>query len=156
MRLKDCRQEVKGTGVKFKLRHLHHHLKWAWQRAWRGYDDPDVWGCTDTMRDRLIDILEDYKKNRHCNWNVPSECPTHNIIYGSYYSTEWTDALIDTLLFHIKMSDEDYCFSMVYPEFDILKGVYDKEKIMRAHRIRKQNQDAAFELLKIFWDELWD
>lgn len=155
MKLKNLHHELKGCRSTYIFTHVLRHLKWAWQRAWRGYDDLDVWGCCETMRDRLIDILIEYKKNRHLDWSV---VPEHEAYFNSlYYPSEWTDAILDTLIFHIKMSDKDYCLEVLYPECDFLNGGHlSSDQWKRVWSVRKQNADAAFDILKVYWEHLWD
>ena len=56
------------------------------------------------------------------------------------------------------MSDEDFVEKKLYGN-----NIYDDDyvsKDLEIHKriwtIRKQNQDIAFDLLKLLWDELWD
>ena len=46
-------------------RDLWSEIKWAWQRAFRGYDDVSVWGMDDHLRKFLICGLQDLADNHH-------------------------------------------------------------------------------------------
>ena len=46
-------------------RDLRYEIKWAWQRAFRGYDDVSVWGMDDYIRKFLIRGLQDLADNHH-------------------------------------------------------------------------------------------
>ena len=47
-------------------------LKYAWQRAWRGYDNTDVFNMAGNLREKMIVMLEEYNKNRHVLFNKPN------------------------------------------------------------------------------------
>jgi len=50
--------------VRFIVDTFTDQLKYAWQRAWRGYDDPELWNHHSTHNERMIEILQWYRDNR--------------------------------------------------------------------------------------------
>ena len=60
---------ISSRKEKIKLRHffreLHWELRYAWRRAWRGYDDVDMFECFEMFRRRMIRILEGFIKHGH-------------------------------------------------------------------------------------------
>lgn len=164
--LKGCMKQYKGMSIRGKIDRLYTELKWAWQRAWRGYDDREVWCIDGSIRDRLIVLLQDYKNSYHCLWWCPDEydwsqvCEKDKISDRYLFSEEQINVIIDILIFHLKMSDEDYCEKILYGsncyDDDYKVGDRTNDDYIRIADIRKQNQDAAFDLLKILWNQLWD
>lgn len=155
MVLKNFSHDMEGASLTIRIKRLPTYIKYALQRAWKGYADVDVFATCETFRDRLIDVLTEYKKNRHLDWSV---VPEHEAYFNRlYYPSEWTDAILDTLIFHIKMSDKDYCLEVLYPECDFLNGGHlSSDQWKRVWSVRKQNADAAFDILKVYWEHLWD
>ena len=60
-----------------KLRHfsreLLRELRYAWRRAWIGYDDVDFFECFEMFRRRMIRILEDFINHGNGLLNLPQE-----------------------------------------------------------------------------------
>ena len=164
--LKGCLKQYKGCAFGYKVKCIYHELKWAWQRAWKGYDNRDVWNLNDRLLDRLIVLLYDYKNNKHCLWWCPEGYDWSNVCELDKHSDKYVfneeqiDVIIDTLIFHLKMCNADYVEKMLFE-----KNVYDDDyKIgcrtekdnRKIWNVRKQNQDAAIKLLGLLMDELWD
>lgn len=152
------------SSVRAILRNIKWELKYAWNRAWNGYDDADVFGFDESFRERMIVCLDRLEKTRHCLFIVPEEykyqfCNTDEDNDLKYFTDEQTSVIIQTIIFHLKMSDEDYVEKKLYGE-----NIYDEDytwmntrsDFLRIESVRKQNQDMAFDLLKMFWDQLWD
>lgn len=164
--LKGCMKKYEGAALRFKCEMLLYELKLAWQRAWRGYDNRDVWALNSMIKLRLIATLEDYKKNRHLLWYCTEGYDWTKVAkYDEQcdrfiFSKEQTDAILDTLIFHLQMSDDDYVEKKLYGN-NVYDDDYDFESMarrdyMKIERIRKQNQDAAVRLLGLLMDDLWD
>ena len=60
---------------KLRLRHFFSKLRWelryAWRRAWFGYDDVDMFECFEMFRRRMIRILEDFIKHGNSLFPIP-------------------------------------------------------------------------------------
>ena len=162
--LKGCMKEYKGSALRFKCNRLLYELKLAWQRAWRGYDNRDVWDLSSMLKQRLIVTLEDYKKNRHGLWWCPEVYDWKKVAkYDEHwdrfvFSEEQMNAILDTIIFHLQMSDADYVEKKLYGS-NIYDDDYDfdsRRNYTKIAKIRKQNQDAAVRLLGLLMDDLWD
>ena len=57
--LKDYWKDNKRNSLRFKLKNLKWELIYAWQRAWRGYDDMDVIEIQWTFVERCKKTLKD-------------------------------------------------------------------------------------------------
>ena len=155
----------KGCSIRYKVESLIRELKYAWQRAWRGYDDPEIWNMDAAIRNKLIVWLRAYKENRYCLWWCPDGydwsqvCEKDKWVEGYNFSPEQMDIIIDTFIFHLLMSDEDYVEKKLYGNnaWDDDYVVSNKKRnYKKIFNVRKQNQNAAIKLLGLLMDELWD
>ena len=168
LKLKGSLKSLKGCSLKYKIKSIRRNLRYAWQRAWRGYDDTDVFDFNSNFNEKIIEILKHLKKYREGRWWVPDEY--EKIIKGTEYlpvagkeifSEDQVDAILDTMIFHFKMCDEDYVIEKLYGHKiadapminDKFLINYDYKKI---GKIIKQNQDAALKLFVLLFDNLWD
>lgn len=153
--LKGSWKERKGCRLIYKLKELRWDIKYAWQRAWRGYDDRDVFALSGMFVEKYKAILNDYRKNRYGLFKVPEECmDDYNKLF---FNEEETDMILDTILFRLEMTDEDYVEKKLYG-----KNVYDDDYDFNAISIDKckyifevmdQNKNAFMELFStFFWD----
>lgn len=164
--LKGCLEQYKGCIFIYKIKHIFKELKWAFQRAWRGYDSRDIWGLNDRFIDRLIILLKDYKENCHCLWWCPEGydwskiCEKDKVTECYFFTSEQMEAIIDTLIFYLQMCDEDFVEKQLFGSnvFDdgYEVGSRTLDDIRKIQKIRKQNQDAAIKLLGKLMDNLWD
>lgn len=126
-------------------------IKYALKRLWLGYDDKDIYDFDLMFKERTIILLEQYKKTYNCLFWCPDEYEigNYNEDCDRYVLTkEQSNVIIDTIIFHLKMSDNDYVEEMLYDK--------SLNKYQYIESIRKQNQDMAMDLLKLFLDNLWE
>jgi|LSQX01.2.fsa_nt_gb hypothetical protein len=98
--LKNIFKNLEGASLGYRLRHIRYELKYAWQRAWRGYDDSMVFDMNDTFIELYREILKDFKENLH---GYP----------GTMTEEEWNDILdemigsLDRMYYVLFKSDND-------------------------------------------------
>lgn len=93
-------ERTKGASLRYKLRELWWQLRYAWQRAWRGYDFTDVFELGYNFTAKMPVLLTEFLKN-----NV-----------GLFYDTEAdkqldeeeTNAVIKEMIFYFENCDEDH------------------------------------------------
>lgn len=156
------------SSVRSIIDHVWWEIKYAWRRAWYGYDDRDVFSFDQSFRDKMIVCLKELDKTRSSVFNVPDgyigdvtdiEEDITEYYYNKHFSNEGTSKIIQEIVECLKMSDEDYVEKQLYGT-----NIYDKdyhwmntrEDFLRIESVRKENQDKAFDMLKMFWDQLWD
>ena len=131
---------------------MRQKIKFAWQRAVRGYDDSEVKDICGSYRIKLIKLLEEFSKIRESAWIIPVEYQNEfglsQYYYGSIkvFTHDQVDAILDTLIFHLKLSSYDGV-KAVRPELTDFNQIVN---------IERQNRMAAAKLLVLFWDRLWD
>ena len=102
---------VSSRKEKIRLRHFFRELRWelryAWRRAWIGYDDVDIFECFEMFRRRMIKILEDFIKHGHGLLNLPQESEHYNELLEKfperYFDDENTKLIYQTMIFHLQM-----------------------------------------------------
>lgn len=153
---------------KIKLRHFFSELRWelryAWCRAWIGYDDVDFFECFEMFRRRMIRILEDFVKNGNGLLNIPNQSEHYNELLKRFpkgnLDEESTELIYQTMIFHLHMMDEDYVEKKLYGsnvyDDDYEIGCRSIEDHKRIYSVMQQNKDAFMKLFSLFYYDLWD
>lgn len=153
------------SNIKFKIKEFFRELKYGWQRFWDGYDAREVFCMNDMFRYRYINILNRYKKNSISSWWCPEgyELGEKDNWANMYILTdEQQEAIIDTMIHHLNMTDEDYVIKMKYG-IDIEADDYliricelkSKEHEI-INSVMQQNARLFFKLFDMFYFQLWD
>lgn len=159
---------ISSRKEKYKLRRFFRELRWelryAWRRAWRGYDDVDFFECFEMFRRRMIRILEDFINYGNGLLNIPRESEHYNELLKrfpeGYFDEEHTKLIYQTMIFHLRMMDEDYVEKMLYGnnvyDDDYEIGCRSIEDHKRIYSVMEQNKDAFMKLFSLFYYHLWD
>lgn len=154
--LKGAWKRTKGCRLKHRINELIWDIKYAWQRAWRGYDNADVFNMDYCFIEKYKVILKEYNKTRHCLFNIPEKYREQFTGRLNFTDAE-TNAIIDTMIYHLEMMNEDNIEKVLYG-----KNIHDKDYDWRIRTIddRKriasvmnQNKEA---FMKLFNDFFWD
>lgn len=160
--LKDYWKDNKKCSLKWKIKNLKRELRYAWQRAWYGFDDMDWIEMSDSFIERYKEILKCYRQNHQGLFNVPEE---YRDVFNKYFFDEKeTDAIIDTMIYHLEMTNEDHVEKLLYginiydDEYSVEEylNTITFEKMKRASCVVKQNKEAFMELFSLLFWELWD
>ena len=155
--LKGCLKSFKGAGLGCKITVLFVNLVYIWQRVWRGYDDRDLYDCDIMFRDRMKKTLEALRNEDFRMWAVPEQYI--NDFENKWLSNEQVENILDTMLFHLEMMDDNYVEKLLYKE-NILEIGYScnrtENEYMRIYAIRNQNKDAFMKLFNLFYWDLCD
>ena len=145
------------------LKRLRWELKYAWRRAWFGYDDVDMFECFEMFRRRMIKILEDFIKYGNALLNLPQESEHYDELsnkFPGYLDEEYTKLIYQTMIFHLQMMDEDYVEKKLYGsniyDDDYKIGCRSIEDYKRISSVMRQNKDAFMKLFSLFYYDLWD
>lgn len=152
------------SSIRVMLREIYWELRYAWQRAWKGYDARDIFNFNANCIDRMIVCLEEIKESKWGLLNVPEKYQD-NYIPGiqrndtGCFTEEETNHILETIIYYLRMSDEDNvekqlygtnCYDDDYDYHDITM-----DRIKSIEKERQANQDKAFDLLKMFWNQLF-
>ena len=159
---------VSSKNNKMKLRYFFRELGWelryAWDRAWIGYDDVDMFGFFEMFRIRMIRILEDFIKYGNGLLNLPKESEHYNELLErfpkGYFDEENTELIYKTMIFHLQMMDEYFVEKMLYGnnvyDDDYEIGCCSIEERKRISSVIRQNKNAFMKLFSLFYFDLWD
>lgn len=160
--LKDSLRETwttKGTPFIRRVKDTKLDFVYAWQRAWKGYDPREIWDMNTGFVEKYKAILKDYRKNHWCLFNVPEE---YRESFGKLiFDGSETNDIIDTMIFHLEMMDEDYVEKVLYgkniydDDYDFKKD-FSIEKTKRVWSVVDQNKEAFMRLFNLFFWQLWD
>lgn len=159
---------VSSRKEKIRLRHFLREFRWelryAWRRAWIGYDDTDMFECFEMFRRRMIRIMEDFIKHGHGLLNLPQESEHYNELLEKYpkghFDEENTKVIYRTMMFYLQMMDADYVEKILYgnniydDDYEIgCRSIKDHKRISS---VMLQNKDAFMKLFSLFYYDLWD
>ena len=159
---------ISSRKEKYKLRRFFRELLWelryAWRRAWRGYDDVDFFECFEMFRRRMIRILEDFINHGNALLNLPQESEHYNELLEKFpercFDEENTKQIYQTMIFHLQMMDEDYVEKILYGnnvyDDDYEVGCRSIEDYKRIYSVMRQNKNAFMKLFSLFYYDLWD
>lgn len=61
--LKEFLEQYEGSRIIYKISRFKDEMKYAWQRAFRGYDDIELWNLDKVFVERYIEILNKWLEN---------------------------------------------------------------------------------------------
>ena len=159
---------ISSIKKKPRLRHFIKELRWelryAWRRAWFGYDDVDMFECFEMFRRRMIRILEDFIKHGHSLFSIPTQSEHYDELLKRFpdmvFDEEHTELIYRTMIFHLQKMDEDYVEKILYGnnvyDDDYEIGCRSIEDYKRINSVMQQNKDAFMKLFSLFYFHLWD
>lgn len=159
---------VSSKKNKMKLKHFFRELRWelryAWRRAWIGYDDVDFFECFEMFRRRMIRILNDFIKHGNSLLTIPNQSEHYNELLKrfpeGYFDEKHTEIIYRTMIYHLQMMDEDYVEKKLYRnnvyDDDYQIGCRSREDIKKINSVMQQNKDAFMKLFSLFYYHLWD
>ena len=150
--------------LRYFLKQLRWELKYAWCRAWIGYDDVDFFECFEMFRRRMIRILEDFINHGHAYLAIPTQSKHYDELLKRFpqghFDEENTELIYRMMIFHLQMMDEDYVEKILYGnnvyDDDYQVGCRSIEDHKRISSVMIQNKDAFMKLFSLFYYHLWD
>ena len=102
--LKNLHKNIKGMSFLGKISRIGKNIKWAWQRAWRGYDDISVINYDLWFPDVTMQILKDLYCVNQGAWAKPiEERKDENDVW---YSFEETQSKIKNMIMLLNMVND--------------------------------------------------
>jgi|GEM_PF-3307049 len=136
------------------IKQLHRELKWARQRAFRGYDDTIYWDLDHYLTAQIIIGLELLIKNS----------------YGAPVLEGWTEENchenwkkeLRKMLYYFKQSTDEYCKEVNQYDNSYHKNKTDElrelyfERESEIEEYKAKMRVKGIEMLNKYWDCLWD
>ena len=101
-------QLVKGAGLGYKIKELGWQLRYAWQRAWRGYDSVDVFDLWYAFANKMPVLLKEFKK-RNIGLFYDEEL-------NRYLDEDETNQVLDELIFYFENCDDGVVYDRLLGE----------------------------------------
>ena len=149
--LREFSKEYKKARITYKIKSLKWELRYAWQRAWRGYDDVEVFDLSYKFIERMTQILKDFRKNNIALFPNPDYQDTVHLTDISLSEKETNDVL-DEMINHFENSD----INAWTEEADLTpsrKG--DMEKICKFEKNAMEHEKQALAMFVKWFDCLW-
>jgi hypothetical protein len=131
-KLKYFLRDTKGMSFIIRVKEFGWELRYAWQRAYRGYDDTDVFNLDINFLEKTYMLLVELKKTHNTLFVNPEtkEC----------LSSEETDNVFDEIIESFRVAVEN---ETNYIEFDSRKKYLSDRK-------------RALDLFSKYFNQLWD
>ena len=157
--LKGAWKRTNGDRLKVRVNELIWDIRYAWQRAWRGYDNADVFSIDSHFIERYKAILKNFNKTRHCLFNIPEKY-REQFNGRLNFTDEETSIIIDTMIYHLEMMNEDnvekvLCGTNIYDK-DYNWKLRTVDDLKRIASVMNQNKEAFMKLFNDFFWDLWD
>ena len=117
--LKDYLHYHLGESLKQYFTTLYWQIRYAWQRAWRGYDDTDVFELAYNFTSRMPVLLREFKKHNDtlfCDFDHGEKTDL---------TKEQTDAVLDEMIFYFENCE----FITVYERLGGEQKLNESERI---------------------------
>ena len=106
--LKGCLKRCSYGSVFRRIKNIWWELRYAWQRAWRGYDNMDVFVLGEEIESRIIKLLKMFIKQNNALW-FDKEA-------GVSLTEEETNAKIQDIIDKFSGLDEDVVGNELFGE----------------------------------------
>ena len=141
-------KKTAGAGLIWKIRALGFEMKFAWQRAWRGYADPDAW---DIFHEVTVTLPMLLRKLRQCHHTLFVDPETNSAL-----SLEETQAVMDELIFCLENCNEDVVYERLFGIHPSDEMIYNKLRWNQVPDEMKRCKHQAMLLLDKWLWQLWD
>lgn len=148
--LNGFRDKYKGCRFLYKLKQLRWELRYAWRRAWKGFDDQDIFNLNYQFIDRMIVLLTEYNKHVHVSLFVDPESPKGEL---KYFTEEETRQVVEKMIWYFENCKEEVVGERLYGEdwmdikdVNVNESIYDE--MLRCKNI-------AFKMLSDYLYQLW-
>ena len=135
--LKGVLGNYKGASLRVCLRELYWQIRYAWQRAWIGYDSTDVFELGFNFVERMQFLLREFKEYNDALF------PNLDKNDGSSLTEEETDAVLDEMIFYFENCNKDHVYERLYGiSFydDESEDKFDKYNLTYGEMIRCWNE----------------
>ena len=150
--LKGAWKKHKGASLKFRIKEYVWDIRYAWQRAWHGYDNIDIFDLGFVILRKMPILLSEFKRY--------NDSLFHDLDSHSDLSEEETNAIIDRMIFLFENSyDVDVCYKRLFDvnsHEDVLSDHEEWHERYKAACIeRNKCYEEALELFKKWGYQLW-
>lgn len=147
--LNGFRDKYKGCKFRYKLRQLRWEFRYAWRRAWEGFDDVDIFNLDDQFIDRMIVLLTEYNKH-NISLFVDPESPKGEL---KYFTEEETCRVVEKMIWYFENCKEEVVGERLYGENWM--DLRDTKVYEAIHDEMVRCKNMAFKMLSDYFYQLW-
>ena len=145
--LRHALEKTRGASLRFRVRDFLWELRYAWQRAWLGYDRTDVFELGYNIVNKMPILLTDFLEN-----NI-------GLFYdreaGRQLDEEETNVIIKEMIFYFENCDEDHVYQRLYKKPYYEDGKYDSGKWESVRIELERCRTEALRLFSKWCFDLW-
>lgn len=149
--LRDALRKPKSQCIWDWIPDLMWQVRYAWQRAWRGYDDTDVFELGFSFAAKMPVLFREFKEKNISLF--------HDYENNKSFTEEETDAILDELIFYFENCDEEYVYRRLFGSESFDDLTIDKEIWWERTKIAAEEYnrcwDKAFKLFAKHSGQLW-
>ena len=128
------------------IRELHWNTRYAFQRAWRGYDNTDVFDLGFGFLEKMPVLLKEFLQ---CN-----EALFHDPITGKDMSKEETDAVLREMIWNFEGANEDVAHKRRFgTEYGEISLTIEQHRQLADDMVACR--EKAMELFSSYLPQLW-
>lgn len=109
--LNNAWHSTKGMSFPWRIQKLFWELRYAWRRAWRGYDDVEIFDLGFSFFRRMPVLLRQFKT---CNISLFRDDE-----HDRDMTEEETNAVIDKMIWYFDNCDENTVIDRLYPDISL-------------------------------------
>lgn len=149
--LKGAWKKHKGARLRFRMREYMWDIRYAWQRAWRGYDNSDIFELGYNFIYKMPVLLSEYKKRNDCLFYDPDKNG------GADLTKEEMDELLDRMIFLFENAgDNESSYIRLFGVGFMDDPTPDKrDRLIAAKEEQHKCYNEAMDLLKKWCLHLW-
>lgn len=150
MGLKSAFKHCKGLSFGCKIKEIYWQIRYAWQRAWRGYDDTDVFELGYNFTKRMSVLLREFKKS---NIGLFPDLDSGKV--DKWLTKEETNEILDKMIYYFDNCDKDFVYERLFGVSIYNDDEYNIEKYKKAYREAEHCYNNVMELFSIWTHHLW-
>ena len=147
---KNYKKDYKGASFSWRLKMLFLEIRYAFQRAWRGYDDFEIFDMKAAFLYRMRKALPVFKEDNIADW-WNDKVQYEKDISECIHTKEETDAIIQEMIDAFKNSDEDVWIDMGLDPCN----KEDSKEIRKIEEEAHESQKKALDMFVKYFDQLW-
>jgi hypothetical protein len=152
----------KGMSLRLKLRELKWELRYAWQRAWKGFDDTEVFELDKSFIERIVMALKEFKihnDTRFRNYDNLNNSTLSIVDPSAWLSEEETNSVIDEMIYLFENSDADEMLQPLYGRFNTITRDFENrptaQQMAECFAKAQENRHKGLKLFEKYFDCLW-
>ena len=145
--LKGAWKGTKGAKLSFRIKQLFWEIRYAWQRAWRGYDFVDVFDLGFVFARKMPILLKKFKENNIAMW--------YDVEEQKQLTEEETDKVLDEMIYYFENCDEMVVYDRILGEDWADKMLKDEIDWKPAYKELERCRTEALRLFSKWCFALW-